>query len=65
LEPARLGTTIGTKVAQVLNIGFDMGGNQCVSIEEMADISRRLGDTGMPHEWRYIASTRLRLESHS
>lgn len=25
LEPARLGITIGVKVAQVLNIAFDMG----------------------------------------
>ncbi|KAF1935032.1 acetyl-CoA synthetase-like protein [Clathrospora elynae] len=25
LEPARLGTTVGTRVAQVLNIAFDMG----------------------------------------
>jgi non-ribosomal peptide synthetase component F len=25
LEPARLGTTVGTKVGQVLNIAFDMG----------------------------------------
>jgi non-ribosomal peptide synthetase component F len=25
LEPARLGITVGSKVAQVLNVGFDMG----------------------------------------
>ena len=25
LEPAKMGTTIGLKVAQVLNIAFDMG----------------------------------------
>lgn len=27
LEPARLGITVGSRVAQVLNIAFDMGTN--------------------------------------
>ena len=65
LEPARLGTTVGTKVAQVLSVGFDMGENQLEGIENLADFSRRLGDTGVSHEWRHIDPARLRLEGHS
>lgn len=31
LEPARLGIAVGSKVAQVLNIAFDMGKLECPS----------------------------------
>jgi non-ribosomal peptide synthetase component F len=35
LEPARLGTTIGSKVGQVLNIAFDMGEYRMYSIKRI------------------------------
>lgn len=57
LEPANLGITLGSKVAQVLNIAFDMGMDLdlYISCQLLILACRRLGNSSLSHEWRYAA----------